>query len=275
MSLIAAAELAARLDDPNVRIADVRWVLGDPVRGRHEYEAGHIPGAIFVDLDRDLGAPAGAGRHPLPEPRDFARRLGELGFGTDHLIVAYDDAYGTIAARLWWMLDDLGHERAALLDGGLRAWREAGLPLSTDVPVPAPSTMRLRDAWSNVIDREELVPRLDDVTLIDARVAERYRGDTEPVDPRAGHIPSAVNAPARLAMTADGRFLAPDELAERFGSIAPDDRPVVTSCGSGTTACHNALAMRLAGLPDPILYVGSFSDWSRSGMPIATGAEPG
>ena len=275
MSLIAAAELAARLDDPNVRIADVRWVLGDPVRGRHEYEVGHIPGATFVDLDRDLGAPAGAGRHPLPEPRDFAKRLGELGFGTDHLIVAYDDAYGTIAARLWWMLDDLGHERAALLDGGLRAWREAGLPLSTDVPVPAPSTMRLRDAWSNVIDREELVPRLDEVTLIDARVAERYRGDTEPVDPRAGHIPSAVNAPARLAMTADGRFLAPDELAERFGSIAPDDRPVVTSCGSGVTACHTALALRLAGRPAPLLYPGSFSDWSRTELPVATGDDPG
>ncbi|HEU4920119.1 MAG TPA: sulfurtransferase [Candidatus Limnocylindrales bacterium] len=276
MSLISAAELAARLDDPTVRIADVRWYLGDPERGRREYEQGHIPGAVFVDLDRDLAAPSGPGRHPLPDPAAFAARVGELGFGSNDLIVAYDDAYGTIAARLWWMLDDLGHSRAALLDGGLRAWRESGLPLATEPSGPAePRTLRLRDRWSNVIDRDELVPRLPEVTLVDARVAERYRGDTEPVDPRAGHIPTAVNAPARLALTDDGRFLPGDELAKRFTAVAPPDRPVVTSCGSGVTACHTAFALRLAGRPAPLLYPGSFSDWSRSDLPIALGDEPG
>jgi thiosulfate/3-mercaptopyruvate sulfurtransferase len=152
VSLISAAELAARLDDPTVRIADVRWYLGDPERGHREYVEGLIPGAVFVDLDRDLAAPSGPGRHPLPDPAAFAARLGELGFGSDDLILAYDDAYGTIAARLWWMLDDLGHERAALLDGGLRAWREAGLPLSTaagesrtaDAPAARPLVERHR-----------------------------------------------------------------------------------------------------------------------------------
>lgn len=275
MSLLSAAELAARLDDETVRIADVRWVLGEPDRGRRDYEAGHIPGAIFVDLDRDLAAPSGAGRHPLPDPRAFAERLGELGFGSDDFIVSYDDAYGTIAARIWWMLDDLGHERVALLDGGLQAWRDAGLPLSTDVPEPTRRSMELRSAWSNVIDRDGLIPRLDDVTLIDARAAERYRGDTEPVDPRAGHIPSAVNAPARLALNAGGRFLEPDELAERFATIAPPDQAVVASCGSGVTACHTAFALRRAGRPAPLLYPGSFSDWSRTDLPIATGDDPG
>jgi thiosulfate/3-mercaptopyruvate sulfurtransferase len=201
--------------------------------------------------------------------------MGELGFGTDDFVVAYDDVMGTIAARLWWMLDDLGHERIALLDGGLHAWRDAGLPVSSDAPAVLPRTMRLADTWSNVIDREALIPRLGEVSLLDARVAERYRGEAEPVDPRAGHIPSAVNAPAKLALGADGRFLTRDELAEKFAAVAPADRPVVASCGSGVTACHTAFALRLAGLPDPLLYPGSFSDWSRTDLPIAIGEAAG
>ena len=276
MTLITATELAARLDEPDLRIADVRWVLGDPERGRRDYEAGHIPGAIFVDLDHDLAAPSGPGRHPLPSPAEFADRLGTLGFGTGDFIVAYDDALGTVAARLWWMLDNLGHERVALLDGGLKAWRDAGLPLATDVPDVAPAEMRFpRDAWSGTLDRDALVGRLDGVTLIDARAPERYRGETEPVDPRAGHIPTAVNVAAKSLLRDDGTFLPARELAERFGRLTADGRPVVTSCGSGVTACHTALALRVAGLPDPIVYPGSFSDWSRSELPIATGPEPG
>ena len=275
MSLISATALAARLDEPDLRIADVRWVLGDPERGRLDYEAGHIPGAIFVDLDRDLAAPTGAGRHPLPDPAVFAARLGELGFGSDDFIVAYDDALGTIAARLWWMLDNLGHRPVALLDGGLKAWRAAGLPTSTDVPAVGRRTMHLASAWSNVVDRDALIAQLGDVTLIDARAAERYRGETEPVDPRAGHIPSAVSMPARTVLDAEGRFLSPDELASAFDAVAPIDRPVVTSCGSGVTACHTAFALRLAGRPGPLLYPGSFSDWSRTELPIATGSEAG
>lgn len=273
--LVSPESLAARLGDADLRIADVRWYLGEPERGRLECASGHLPGAIFVDLDQDLAAPKGPGRHPLPEPAALADRLGELGFGSGDFIVVYDDVMGTVAARLWWMLDNLGHERVAVLDGGLRAWRAAGLPVSTDGPTIAPRELRLADGWSNVVDREELVGRLDGVTLIDARAPERYRGDVEPVDPKAGHIPTAINAPAKVALGGDGRFLAPADLAERLRSVAPAGRPVVASCGSGVTACHTALALRVAGLPDPLLYPGSFSDWSRSDLPVAVGPEPG
>jgi thiosulfate/3-mercaptopyruvate sulfurtransferase len=273
--LISPEALAARLGEPDLRVADVRWYLGEPDRGRQEYVRGHIPGAVFVDLDADLAAPSGPGRHPLPEPAAFAERLGRFGFGSGDFIVAYDDVLGTVAARLWWMLDNLGHERVALLDGGLRAWQAAELPMSTDIPSVAPGELRLADRWSNTIDRDELIGRLDEVTLIDARAPERYRGEVEPIDPKAGHIPSAVNAPAKIGLGPDGRFLVPAELAERLRSVASPDRPVVTSCGSGVTACHTALALRVAGLPDPLLYPGSFSDWSRSELPVAVGPEPG
>jgi thiosulfate/3-mercaptopyruvate sulfurtransferase len=273
--LISVTDLAAQLEDPGLRIADVRWFLGDPERGRREYEAGHIPGAVFVDLDTDLAAPTGPGRHPLPDPADFARRLAALGFGTDHRIVGYDDAMGTTAARLWWMLDNLGHRSVALLDGGLRAWRAAGLPMETGVATPrAHAELRLADHWSRTVDRAGLVRRLGDVTLLDARAAERYRGETEPVDPVAGHIPSAVNAPAKLALGPDGTFRTASEIAGQLGELADLDRPIVASCGSGVTACHTAFAMRLAGLPDPLLYPGSYSYWSRAGMPVATGEAP-
>ncbi|HLQ47477.1 MAG TPA: sulfurtransferase [Candidatus Dormibacteraeota bacterium] len=275
MMLISAEELAARLGDPALRIADVRWYVGEPERGRREYDEGHLPGAIFVDLDRDLAAPSGPGRHPLPDPAAFAARMAELGIGREDLVVAYDDSLGTIAARLWWMLDSLGHEHVALLDGGLKAWRAAGLPLSTDrVTFPAGEPLAAR-AWSGVIDRRDLMERLDEVALLDARAPERYRGETEPVDPRPGHIPSAINAPARVSLDSDGRFLLPTALAERLGAVAPAQRPVVVSCGSGVTACHTAFAFRLAGLPDPVLYPGSYSDWSRTDLPVATGPEPG
>jgi thiosulfate/3-mercaptopyruvate sulfurtransferase len=276
MMLISAEELAARLGDPALRIADVRWYVGEPERGRREYDEGHLPGAIFVDLDRDLAAPTGPGRHPLPDPAAFAARMAELGIGREDLVVAYDDSLGTIAARLWWMLDNLGHEHVALLDGGLKAWRAAGLPLSTDrATFPAGEPLAPPRAWSRVIDRPALIERLDEVALLDARAPERYRGETEPVDPRPGHIPSAINAPARVSLDSDGRFLSPTAVAERLGAVAPATRPVVVSCGSGVTACHTAFAFRLAGLPDPVLYPGSYSDWSRTDLPVATGPEPG
>jgi thiosulfate/3-mercaptopyruvate sulfurtransferase len=276
MMLISVEELAARLDDPTLRLADVRWFVGEPERGRHEYDEGHLPGAMFVDLDRDLAAPTGPGRHPLPDPAAFAARMGELGIGPDDLVVAYDDSLGTIAARLWWMLDNLGHRNVALLDGGLKAWRAAGLPLTTDpVAYPGRGPLPLAGTWSRVIDRDALINRVGDVALLDARAPERYRGETEPVDPKPGHIPSAINAPARTSLDADGRFLPPADVAVRLAAVAPADRPVVVSCGSGVTACHTAFAFRLAGLPDPLLYPGSYSDWSRSELPVAVGPDPG
>jgi thiosulfate/3-mercaptopyruvate sulfurtransferase len=282
--LIQAHELAARLAEPvpSVRVADVRWYLNQPGRGRREYETGHIPGAIFVDLDADLADPEGLGapgRHPLPDPTAFARRLGELGIGDQHLVVAYDDAGGSIAARLWWMLDNLGHPNAAILDGGIQAWIEAGNALTAAENARPPAELHVRSTWRRAIDRETLAGQLGSVSLLDARAGDRYRGEVEPVDPAAGHIPTALSLPTGGNLGPNGRFLPAEELEARFRAIGIDPGTsgddVVTSCGSGVTACHTALAMRLAGLPDPILYPGSFSDWSRAGLPVASGAEPG
>jgi thiosulfate/3-mercaptopyruvate sulfurtransferase len=279
MSLISPEALLARLDDPALRLADVRWWLTDPGKGRRDYAEAHIPGAVFVDLDTDLVAPEGPGRHPLPDPVVFARRMEALGFDDGSEIVACDDAGGTIAARLWWMLDDLGHARVSVLDGGIGAWAAAGGPLTAVVPSPAPGRLSLRDRWTRTIDRAELVERLGAVRLIDARAAERYRGDLEPVDAAPGHIPTARSLPTAGSLEPDGRFLPPHALRARFeaghAGAADAETEVVTSCGSGVTACHSALAMRIAGLPDPILYPGSYSDWSRAGLPVATGDEPG
>ncbi len=274
MSLISAGELITRLGDPELRICDVRWWLTDPGKGRRDYDAAHLPGAMFVDADRDLVAADGPGRHPLPSPADFVVRMEGIGIGDDSVVVAYDDAGGTIAARLWWMLDDLGHRNVRVLDGGIGAWVAAGGPLTREVPAPRPGRLSLRSSWTRVIDREALVARLleGDVTLLDARAPERYRGEVEPVDPVPGHIPGARSHPSANSLAPDGRFLGPDELRDRLDGLGPD---VVTSCGSGVTACHTALAMRLAGLPDPILYPGSYSDWSRAGLPVATGDDPG
>ena len=283
--LISASDLASRLDDPLLRIIDCRWYLGRPGDGRAAYDAGHLPGAIHVDVDADLAVRDGPGRHPLPDPASFARRLGELGIGDEHLVVAYDDLGGWVAARLWWMLDGLGHARVAVLDGGIGAWTAAGLALTDAVPAWPPTTLSLAQSWTRTIDRDALRSRLGAMVLLDARAAPRYRGEVEPIDAHPGHIPTAVNAPTDGNLGADGLFLPAADLVARFEALGVagefDGRPsdpaveVVTSCGSGISACHNALAMRAAGLPDPILYVGSYSDWTASGYPIAIGPEPG
>ena len=271
MGLIDVPNLAARLGDERLRVCDVRWYLNKPGGGRAAYDAGHIPGAIFVDLEDDLsdlngyGAP---GRHPLPSVEAFGRRMAALGIGSDSLVVAYDDLGGAMAARLWWMLDNLGHRGGvAVLDGGINAWTEAGLPLSTDEPRYAPASLELKAEWTNVISRDELAGRLGQVTLLDSRAGDRYRGEVEPIDPVPGHIPTAISAPTMDNVDGSGYFLDQPALIARFAGLTTDDKPNVVYCGSGTTACHNVLAMRLAGLSDPILYVGSYSDWSRSGMP--------
>jgi thiosulfate/3-mercaptopyruvate sulfurtransferase len=281
--LISVADLAAGIDDPDLVIVDARWYLGRPGAGRDAYLDGHIAGAIHLDLDTDLaelgnpkafGAP---GRHPLPDPRAWAAAMGTRGIGNDSRVVAYDDVGGWVAARLWWMLDDLGFERVSVLDGGIGAWTAAGLPVSGgEEPARAPRRLELADQWTGVIKRDELRAKLGSVLLLDARAAPRYRGETEPVDPIAGHIPTAVNATIADNLGPDGRLLAPEALRSRFEVLGADGAgEVVTSCGSGTSAAHHSLAMRIAGLPDPILYVGSYSDWSRSGYPVAAGPEPG
>lgn len=274
--LISPEALAGRLGDERLRIVDVRWYLGRPGEGRAAYEAGHIPCAVFADLDTDLAAPTGPGRHPLPHPTTFARRMGELGMGDGDTVVAYDDAGGGVAARLWWMLDNLGARDVAVLDGGLPAWTAAGLPLSTEPVVLPPARLTLADRWTRVIERDDLRDRLGAIVLLDARAGERYRGEIEPVDAYPGHIPTALSAPTAGNLGPDGRFLPAESLRARFADLqCSADAEVVTSCGSGVTACHNALAMRIAGLPDPILYPGSYSDWSRSGYAAATGEAPG
>jgi thiosulfate/3-mercaptopyruvate sulfurtransferase len=285
--LIAPADLAARLGAERLRVVDVRWVLGQPGAGRRGYEAGHVPEALFLDLDADLADLGGygtPGRHPLPSPIAFERRLASAGISDDDLVVAYDDAGGWVAARLWWMLDDLGFNapgrsgRVAVLDGGWPAWVAAGLPTSIAVPAFPPGDLHLEDRWMRVIDRETLRARLPELVLLDARAGERYRGEVEPIDPVAGHIPTALSAPWDGSVDSTQRLRLPEELRARYGRLGAGESPageVVSYCGSGVTACHHALAMRVAGLPDPTIYVGSYSDWTRSGLPVATGPEPG
>jgi thiosulfate/3-mercaptopyruvate sulfurtransferase len=277
--LIAVASLAERLDDPAVRIVDCRWYLGRPGDGRSAYDLGHIPNAIHLDVDGDLAADpeVGPGRHPLPEVGEFVRRLEAAGIGDEHLVVAYDDVGGWVAARLWWMLDDLGHERVVVLDGGWPAWLAADGAVSTEAPAVPPARLRVRDRWTRVIDLDGLRSRLGEVVLLDARGAARYRGETEPIDAYPGHIPTARSAPTDVNLASSGTFLPAPELTEIYTGLGADGSAgeVVTSCGSGVSACHDALALRIAGLPAPLLYPGSYSDWSRHGLPVATGPEPG
>ncbi len=277
--ILSPAELAALLhaEPDSVRVVDVRWVLGQPGRGREAYDTDHLPGAIFLDVNGDLTATQGPGRHPLPSPTEFRQRLEAAGIGSEHLVVAYDDVGGWVAARLWWMLDDLGHNRAAVLDGGYPAWVAEGNPVTAAVPAYPPAQLELGADWRNIIDRAGLIERLGDVVLLDARGGQRYRGEVEPIDPLPGHIPTAISAPTDADLGPDGRLRDATALATYFYALGASGSAgaVVTSCGSGVSACLNSLAMRVAGLPDPILYPGSYSDWSRAGLPVALGPEPG
>ncbi len=271
--LVSAGWLAAHLDHEGLRVVDCRWYLGEPERGPAAYRASHIRGAVYMDLDRDLSAPAGPGRHPLPDPADFMLTLGRNGITPGTGVVAYDDRGGAVAARLWWMLRDLGHEKVAVLDGGLAHWQPE---LMDSMPVAPPATgYAAPPDHMPRMDREELTAALGTVTLLDARAAERYRGEAEPIDPVAGHIPTAHSAPLTANLEADDRFKSPELLAARFAELVGDGRAVVSYCGSGVTACHNILAMEIAGIATPTLYPGSWSDWSTAGGPVAVGPDPG
>lgn len=279
--LVDAATLASALGRPDWIVVDCRFTLTAPAAGRAAYLAGHIPGARYAHLDDDLARRPGPGegRHPLPERAAFAATLGRWGVGRDDMVVAYDEGSGAVAARLWWLLGWIGHERRAVLDGGYAAWLEAGLPVETEVPVVAPRRCEPRaEAAVGVVATAEIPAALaaGDV-LVDARAAPRYRGEQEPIDPRAGHVPGALNRPFSANVTRAGRFRPPEELRAELEQLLggrPPER-LIAMCGSGVTACHLLLAMEVAGLPGGRLYAGSWSEWIRDpARPIRMGAEP-
>ena len=272
--LVSVDSLAADLaNGPGPVVLDVRWQLGGPP-GIDTYRRGHVPTAVFTDLDRDLAGPPGpGGRHPLPEPAAFQAAMRAAGVRRGRAVVVYDDGDSTIAARGWWTLRYYGHQDVRVLDGGYRAWVSAGLAVTQAEPGPAPGDFTARPGHMPALDAAGAQATAQAGRLLDARSAERYRGETEPVDPVAGHIPGAVSAPTIGNVTADGTFAGPAELAARFAALGVTrDGPAVGAyCGSGVTAAHEVLALALAGVP-AALYVGSWSNWvADPDRPIATG----
>jgi thiosulfate/3-mercaptopyruvate sulfurtransferase len=271
--LVTPAALARELDHGPV-LLDVRWRLGGPP-GIESYRRGHLPGAVFTDLDRELAAPPGpGGRHPLPEAAAFQAAMRAAGVGQERPVVVYDDGDGTAAARAWWLLRYFGHPHVRVLDGGYVAWTAGGHPVSVTEPAPEPGDFTARPGQMPLLDATGAQGLAGSGILLDARAAERYRGDTELVDPVAGHIPGAVSAPTTGNVNTDGTFKDADELQDRFAVLGarPDGGPAVGAyCGSGVTAAHEVLALALAGIP-AALYVGSWSDWiTDPARPIATG----
>ena len=276
-TLVETAELAPHLGDSRLVVVDVRHDLGDPTFGEAAYAKAHVPGAVFAHVDRDLSAPRSphSGRHPLPTPEAAAKLFGRLGIDATKKVVAYDQNNGVYASRLWWMLRWLGHDSVAVLDGGFAKWTREGRPVSTDVPQVAPTkfaTTRVLPTV-NATGIAASLPR-HGLLLLDARAAERYRGEAEPIDPVAGHIPGALNRPYTRNVHDDGTFRSPRELRSEFEAMLhgrpPDD--LVHYCGSGVTACHNLLAMTIAGYPLTRLYPGSWSEWiTDRRRPIAKG----
>lgn len=265
-TLVDCATLAAHLDDANSRIFDCRHQLADPAIGAQVYAAGHLPGAVFLHLDRDLSSPMNGknGRHPLPDPQLLARKLAAAGVANSTQVVVYDDTGGMMGGRLWWLLRWLGHDRVALLDGGINRWVKEGRPLSTEVPKPVPAQfdVSLRDyTVSAAVVQDNLVSGA--LCVVDARSPDRFRGENETLDSAGGHIPGARNRFFRDNLDADGNFRSAPELRREFlallAGVAPE--AVVMQCGSGVTACHNLLAMEIAGLPGARLYPGSWSEW--------------
>lgn len=278
-TLIDVATLHVHFDDPNWIIVDCRFSLMDTEAGRRAWRENHLPGARYAHLDEDLSGPitAATGRHPLPDPARLAQKLGEWGINPGTQVVAYDDMGGMLAAaRLWWLLRWLGHETVAVLDGGLSAWQRAGLPLTTELPVVRPATFDARPNGRLWLTAEQVMNLSPEEAVLDARATARYRGEMEPIDPVAGHIPGAVNLPAEGNLTPDGYFLPVADLRARFTAALGERLPagVAHSCGSGVTACHSLLAMEVAGLNGSRLYAGSWSEWIREpARPVVAGAD--
>jgi thiosulfate/3-mercaptopyruvate sulfurtransferase len=278
-TLIDANTLSEQLRREDLTLFDCRFDLGNVSWGETEYARAHLPGALYLHLDRDLSSPISAqsGRHPLPDPGSFAARLAELGVTPESQIVAYDQGNGAYGARLWWLARWIGLRNVAVLDGGIAAWRAAGLPLETAVRTPKPSAFTptvTPNAWVTSDAVDELRQRPGNL-LVDARGAERFAGRNETLDPVAGHVPGARNRPFLDNLGADGRFLPADVLRQQFTTLlgSTNASSVVAMCGSGVTACHNLLALEHAGFSGARLYAGSWSEWIRDPRrPVATGA---
>ncbi len=285
-TLISAPALRALLDAGTpLRLLDCSFDLADTEAGRRAYAAGHLPGAHYLHLDEDLSGPRRGedgrfrGRHPLPARAVFAQRMARLGIGPGVQAIAYDRQGAMVAGRLWWMLRWIGHDAVAVLDGGLAAWQAAGGALSGDTPAPAGAASVAAAPGDlpsmPIIEAAALLPRLGRQPLLDARAPERFRGDVEPLDARAGHIPGALNRFFKDNLQTDGRFKPAEQLRAEFQALLGDADPteVVQQCGSGVTACHNLLAMEHAGLTGSRLYPGSWSEWSSDpARPVAVGA---
>jgi thiosulfate/3-mercaptopyruvate sulfurtransferase len=275
-TLISVAQLSALMGEGNVMIFDCRYSLMDPAGGRKAYEQSHIPGAYFADMTRDLSAPhipGKTGRHPLPAKADWIAKLQGWGLAPDIQVVLYDDNGGASAARMWWMLQWAGHKNAAVLNGGWQSWIGSSHPVTSDVP-----PQRQRSNVDYASQRSSAIlfsaDQIDaqNQLLIDARDLPRFRGEAEPVDPVAGHIPGAINSPFSGNLNAAGSFRTTEELRKKFEGANSFDRIPVCYCGSGITACHNILAMVAAGMPMPALYAGSWSDWiTDPKRPVAKG----
>lgn len=266
-TLISARELANNINTPDWVVFDCRFSLADAAAGSKAYRQGHIPGARYADLNQHLSAPVKSytGRHPLPDFSALAKQLGIWGVGNRSQVVVYDDAGGAFAGRMWWLLRCLGHQQVALLDGGLNQWRKQQLPLTTALPNIVPSQFRSypeRNQWLTAAEVENGLANRS-ITLIDARTPERFQGLQEPIDPVAGHVPKALNRPFQANLEPDGLFLPPAQLKSQFQALTGNRNPeqVVHMCGSGVTACHNLLAMEVAGLRGSRLYAGSWSEW--------------
>jgi thiosulfate/3-mercaptopyruvate sulfurtransferase len=278
--LLSPSQLQVRLNQPRLVILDCRFALDDPGYGARSYGEGHIPGAQFADLERDLSGPilkGVTGRHPLPEASQLLERLRAWGISQDSDVVLYDDGPGAFAARAWWLLAWLGkRDGVYLLDGGLKAWKDAGLPLDSNVPSLPRGNFSGQPDQRLLLDAQQLQQRLGNsaLTLLDARALPRFRGEVEPLDPVAGHIPGAQCAVFTDNLGSDGRFLPAAQLQQRFAALL-GDKPVeslVAYCGSGVTACHNLFAMSLAGYPLAPLYAGSWSEWiTDPTRPVAIG----
>ncbi|QQE72974.1 sulfurtransferase [Brevibacillus composti] len=273
-ALVSAQWLHEHLEDPQILVVDCRYNLSEPSLGEEQYGEEHIPGALYFHLGRDLSGTKGehGGRHPVPDVEQLASLFSRAGIDQDVTVIAYDDQDMSYAGRLWWLLRYAGHEKVAVLDGGLSAWKRAGYAVTKEVPVREPRTFVPQLQAHMLVDCQGVQTRDEQAALLDSRALERYRGEVEPLDPKAGHIPGALHYFYKENLTAEGCMRPSEELKRRFDDL--EGKEIIVYCGSGVTACTNLLALHAAGRTDAKLYAGSWSDWvSYADNPVATGDE--